>query len=167
MGKVLPDTSVVTFYRRSLTPADALISDSGENSDPALDTKTIDVEAGEWVTLDGSKKAVRLGASPGGAGLLAFPVWVSDRRDAAAALQITVIHGVHQGQISLFDTGVGAYSPGDRLTAKLVSGKSILTKAASGDAVVAIAEGPASAATAEFPSGLLPYTTINAGHIVP
>lgn len=163
MGKLNPDTSVVTFYRRSLPVADALISDAGENASPALDTKKIDLEEGEWVTLDSAGKAVRLGASPGAAGLLAFPVWVGGRRDAGAALQITVIHGIHIAKISIFDTGVGAYAAGGLLTAKLVAGKSILTKATTGDPVVAIAEGPASPATTEFPDGLLTYTNINAG----
>ena len=41
MGKLNPETSVVTFYRRSLKVADSLISDAGENSSPALDTKEL------------------------------------------------------------------------------------------------------------------------------
>jgi len=169
MGKLIPDTSVVTFYRRSLTPADALIVDAGENPVPAQDNKKINLDEAEWVTLDGSAKAVRLGAAPGLAGILAFPVWVSDRRDAAAALKITVIHGPHCGKTSLFDTTVGAYTPGQALTVKLIGGKSILTKAtpASSEAINAIAEGPAAGATAEYPNGFLPYTTVGAGGILP
>lgn len=167
MGKLIPDTSVVTIYRRSLTPADAIIQDANENPSPALDTKEITVEEGEWVTLDAAGKAIRLPASPGAAGLLAFPVWVSDRRDAGAALQLTVIHGVHIAKTTEFDAADLPFAAGDRLTAKLVSGKSVLKRAATGDAVVAIAEGNAAGATSEFPNGFLPYTTMNTGFVLP
>lgn len=167
MGRLLPDTSVVTFYRRSLTPADALIVNSGENAFPSLDTQRITVVEGEWVTLDAAGKAVKLVAAPGVAGILAFPVWVSDRKDAGAARAITVIHGVHCGRTSVFNVAAGPYAPGDLLTAKLVGGLSQLTKAVAGEAIVAIAEGPATGADAQFPDGFLPYTTINAGGFKP
>ena len=167
MGKLLPDTSVVTFYRRSIVPADSFIVNSGENAFPSLDTKRITIVEGEWVTLDASKKAIKLGAAPGAAGLLAFPVWVSDRKDAGAALAVTVIHGVHSGRTSVFNVAAGPYAPGSRLTAKLVAGLRQLTLAAAGDAIVAIAEGAAEGADAQFPDGFLPYTTVNAGGIQP
>jgi hypothetical protein len=166
MGKLLIDHSMLTFFRRPLTPADSLITNSGENPFPALDTKRINVDEAEWVTLDASGKAVKLGAAPAAAALLAFPVWVGDRRDAAAALSIAVVHGPHNAKTSLFDTTVGAYAPGQRLTPKLIAGKSKLTKSVSGDGVVAIAEGPAAGATTDFPDGFLPYTTVNAGGVV-
>lgn len=167
MGKLIPDTSVVTVYRRSLTPADVLISNDPQNPFPSLANKQVNVDEGEWVTLDAAGKAVKLGASPGAAGLLAFAVWVGKRSDAGAALQITVIFGAYIAKTSVFDFASGPYAAGDLLTAKLVAGASQLTKAASGDPVVAICEGPASGVTTDFPNGFLPYNTMNAGFIKP
>jgi len=159
MGKLIPETSIVTFYRRSLTPADSLIDDAGTNPDPALDLKVIDVAEADWVTLDDTGKAIAIGATPKG---LAFPVWVGGRSDAGAAKSITVIAGPHSGKTSNFDTTGGAYTAGQRLTAK--NGK--LYKAASGDPVVAMAEGAAAGADATYPNGYLSYNTYCIGHIV-
>lgn len=159
MGKLIPETSVVTFYRRALVPADSLLDDAGTNPEPALDLKVIDVEEGDWVTLDTDGKAVAIAATPK---RLAFPVWVGGRTDAAAAKSITVIAGPHSGKTTNFDTGGGAYTPGDMLTAK--NGK--LYKASSGEPVVAVAEGPAAGADATYPDGYLPYNTYCIGHLV-
>lgn len=159
MGKLIPDTSIVTFYRRALTPADSLLSDAGTNPDPALDLKKVGVAEADWVTLDDTGKAVAITTSK----QLAFPVWVGDRTDAAAAKSITVIAGPHSGKTSNFDTGAGAYTAGQKLTAK--NGK--LYKAGTGDPVVAIAEGAASGADSTYPNGYLPYNTYCIGAILP
>ena len=167
MGKFLPDTSIVTFYRRSIAPAAALISADPQNPFPSLQNSLINVQEGAWVTLDATGKAVKLGVTPGATGLLAFAVWVGNRSDAAAALQITVVFGHYVAKTTVFDFASGPYVPGDLLTAKLIAGESQLTRAAVGDPVVAIAEGPAAGGTTDFPNGFLPFNTMNAGFIKP
>lgn len=158
MGKVTPDTSVVTFYRRSLTPADSEIIPSGVNSPPALDTDAVDIDEGQWVTLDTDGKAVKVGAT---ATANAFVVWVGRRTDAGAARQITVIFGTYIAKTTEFKAAT--YAAGDYLTAK----NARLEIALSGEPVVGIAEGPLAGATTEFPNGFLPYNTQFAGGFAP
>jgi len=162
MGKLIPDTSVVTFYRRSLAPADSEISNEGLNPAPALDTKEIDIDEGQWVTLDAAGKAVKVG---GTATRLAFAVWVGRRSDAGAALQITAIFGVYIASTSVFNPSPagGAYVAGDLLTAKSAR----LDRAATGEPIVAVAEGPVFGATTEFPDGFLKYNTAMIGGFAP
>lgn len=162
MGRLIIDTSVTSFYRRSLTPADSEIEAEGLNPEPALDTNRVKLLEGEWVTLDSDGKAVKTGATASGYHL-AFPVWVGQRSDAGAALKITAIQGVYNGKTTVFDSGV-AYTPGMPL--KTVNGE--LTEAdTSGDRIIAFAEGPAAGATTQYPDGFLPFTTQNAGGYLP
>ena len=157
MGQLNPNTSIITFYRESLKPADSLISPSGQNPFPAQDTVTIGIETGQWITKDTSGNAILATAG----GYLVFPCWVGDRSDAGAALQITAIRGPHQAQTTVFDpTPATAYAPGVPLT---VDGSSRLTSAGSGDIIVAVAEGAPVGANAQFPNGFLPYNTFNVG----
>ena len=160
MGKLIPDTSVVTFYRRSIQPADSEISDAVGNPFPSQALKQVNIEEGEWVTLDSAGKALKVGAT---ATRLAFATWVGKRTDAGAALQITVVFGAYVAKTSVFDVAAGPYVAGDLLTAKLAK----LTKAATGEPIVAICEGAAAGATTEFPDGFLPYNTINVGGNAP
>lgn len=158
MGKVTPDTSVVTFYRRSLIPADSELIPAGVNSPPALDTDEVDIDEGQWVTMDASGKAVKVGAS---AVANAFVVWVGRRTDAGAARQVTVIFGTYIAKTTEFK--VDTYAADDLLTAK----NARLEKALSGEPIVGIAEGPLAGATTQFPNGFLPYNTQFAGGFAP
>ncbi len=159
MGKVTPDTSVVTFYRRSLTPADSEIIPAGVNSPPALDSDAVDIDEGQWVTLDTDGKAVKVGAT---ATANAFVVWVGRRTDAGAARQLTVIFGTYIAKTTEFKS-TDTYEPGTYLVAK----NARLEKALTGEPVVGIAEGAPAGATVEYPNGYLPYNTQFAGGFAP
>ena len=159
MGKVTPDTSVVTFYRRSLIPADSELIPAGVNSLPALDTDVVDIDEGQWVTMDTDGKAVKVG---GTATANAFVVWVGRRTDAGAARQVTVIFGTYIAKTTEFNSAQ-SFVPGTLLTAK----NARLEKAATGEPIVGIAEGPPLGATTEFPNGFLPYNTQFAGGFAP
>lgn len=162
MGKLVLDTSILSFYRRSLKPADALISDAGTNPAPALDLKAINLVEGDWVSLNDAGEAVAITSVK----RLAYPVWVGGRTDSAAAGKITVIAGPHSGKTSRFDatpTGGGAYAAGELLTVR----NGVLDRCASGEPINAICEGEVTDVSTDFPDGFLPYTTVNSGGYAP
>lgn len=160
MGKVLIENSVVSFYRRPLTPADALIVAAGINPSPALDMNKVNLAEGDWVTLDSAGKAIKVTTPT----RLAFMVWVGDRTDSAFAKSITVIFGTYIAKSSVFDetpTGGGAYAAGDLLTVR----DARLDKAASTEPIVAVAEGPVGDITSEFANGFLKFNTQGVGGV--
>lgn len=160
MGKLIPETSVVSFYRRNLTPADSLIVAEGLNPSPAIDLDTVNVAEGQWVTLDAAGKAIKV-TNPT---RLAFVVWVGGRRDAGAAKSITVLFGSYIAKSSVFDTtptGGGAYVAGDLLTVRTAQ----LDRAAGGEPIVAILESPVVDVSSEFPDGFLKFNTQGVGGV--
>ena len=162
MGKLIIENSVVTFYRRSLTPADSLISDAGVNPYPSIDMKVLSVEEGQWVSRDSDGKAVAITTPV----RLAYAVWGGNRQDAAAASALTVIAGVFIAKTNVFDaspTGGGDYAVGTPLTVR--NGQ--LDKAGASEPINAIAEGPVSDPSTEYPDGLLEFNTFQCFPLMP
>lgn len=162
MGKLIPETSVVSFYRRALVPADALYVDAGINPAPSLDFKKVNVAEGDWVTLDSSGKAIKVTVPT----RLAFVVWVGDRTDSGMAKQMTVLFGSFIAKTSVFDTtptGGGAYAAGNLLTVR----DAALDRCASGEPIVAICEQPIVDTSSDFPNGFLKFNTQQIGGVAP
>ena len=147
-------TPIHLVWRREIDVADADITTTssatnGDGDALALDTNTVDIVAGQWVTLDTSGKAT-LATSPT---LLAYIVDAGgDRLDVNVLTQVAVLHGVYIARTDQFRSDTGdVYAPGTTLTVE----DGILRPASGSEAVVAVAEGAPSAVTSAFPNGEL------------
>lgn len=158
---LFPVTPLTMVWRRMLEPADALLSAVGVQAGIALAERTINVQEGQWVTLDSSGKAI---LAPDAAIGAIGPVWSGgDRLDPKGG--ITSIQGAWVADTSFFDSA-GAYAVGTLLqigtgTVQGVAATAAclkpITVAAVGDIfkVVAIVERAPYGTSADTPAGVI------------
>jgi len=158
---LFPVTPLTMIWRRQLEPADALLSAVGVQASIALAERTINVQEGQWVTLDTSGKAI---LAPDAAIGAVGPVWSGgDRLDPKGG--ITVLHGPWVADTSFFDqTGVYAVGTLLQIGTGTVQGVAAtgsclkpITLAAVGDIfkVVAVVERGPYGVCADTPAGVL------------
>ncbi len=100
-----PITPLTMIWRRTLPPADALLSPVGVQAGSALAERTINLNEGQWVTEDADGNLI---VAADGTAIPAWPVWSGgDRLDPKGG--VTVIHGAWIADTSYFvDTGTYA-----------------------------------------------------------
>lgn len=107
---LFPITPLTMIWRRQLEPADALLSAVTTQAGIALAERTINVQEGQWVTLDTAGKAI---LAPNAAVGAIGPVWSGgDRLDPKGG--ITVLHGAWVADTSFFNQ-LGTYAVGTLL----------------------------------------------------
>ena len=152
-------TSVALVFRRPLEVADADITAVAGASDQAgnslsLDQNVVDIATGQWVTLDANGRAT-LVTTPT---RLAYCVHAGgERLDVNVLTQVEALHGMYIADTDQFRNDTGdTYAAGTDLTVE----NGVLRPAASGEPVLAVAEGAPSAPTTAYPNGLLRFSTI-------
>lgn len=163
-GRVEPHVDIRDIYRREFTVASSLlIAGTEQDFEDALTPQQVDLEEGDWITLDSNDEAIKTPATGPG---LAFVVWgAGTRYDLRSTGQVTVIAGPYVAATTKFNaTNVtGATGIGAALAAK----SGVLDLAVSGDVVVARLERGPHKTNTEFPNGFIRYSTYNVGHVVP
>lgn len=146
-------------YRRSIEVASSLVS-TGTEGDPdiSLAPDTVDIEDGDWVTLDSDQKAVKATTTS----TLAWPVWTAGGRyDVRASKLITVIFGPHWAKTTRF-TAAGLTTVGQEL---MVDANGLLALATSSNVVHAFLEKTAYDTSTTYPNGWINYSTVGAGYV--
>lgn len=150
------------IWRREFKVASGVILAGTEgNPDISLVPGIVDLDEGDWVTLDGDGKIIKVTTST----RLCWPVWIKGaRRDVQASKSIVVVQGVHTAQTARFNNAtVAGASVGDPLAAKSAQ----IDTAVSGDIVVGVLEKLPGTGTTSFPNGYIFYNTLNVGHVLP
>jgi len=157
MLRLLSETRLA--WRRPLDVADDDIttneaSTSQSEQSLALPSQTVDIVEGQWVTLDAAGKATLVTVPT----RLAFPTFAAgERLDVNGLGQVCGLFGMFVAETDQFrlDTG-DTYAAGTDLTVE----NGLLRPAAAGEPIVAVAEGPLSAATTAHPNGLLRFASL-------
>lgn len=149
-----PQQSIGGVWWRTLPVAAALVSEGDDlgSSELSLIPDKVNIKEGDWVTIDAEKKLIKADTPT----RIAWPVYTDGTRfDVRAGGNVTVVYGLHTAKTAGIKAGV-AFVKGDRLTTRL----GVLDKAASGEAIVAVAESNLLPGTDAFPDGFLEYSSL-------
>lgn len=149
-----PQQALGMVWRREFKIAAALLSAASDLGDPeiSLVPDAVDLKDGDWVTLNALGEIIKVVAPTP----LAWTVYTGGVRfDVRASQTATVLFGQYVARTAAIKPAI-VVNAGALLTVR----DGLLDLAAVGEPVLALAEKPKEAGTAEFPDGFITYTTM-------